>query len=72
MAHFKQVMLYAVRGHFDHDILEHTDVTVKTTDKKEIFGNMYEVAASGIHIIQYNTEENIFIPYDEILSISDS
>ena len=72
MSHYKQVTLYAIRGHFDHDILEHTDVTVKLTSGNIITGNMFSVESDYIRVYDYSADAEIRIPYDDILNISDS
>lgn len=69
---FKMVTLYAVRGRWDgRDIVEGSEVTVKTNDGREIFGTLQDALYEHIEVYNLDEDETYEIPYSDIKDISD-
>lgn len=69
---YKMVTLYAVRGRWDgRDIVEGSEVTVKTTDGREVFGLLHDVGYEQIEVYNLDKDETYEIPYSDIKDISD-
>lgn len=69
---FKMVTLYAVRGGWDgRDILEGTNVTVKTNDGREIFGILQDAGYEHIEVYNVDEDEIYEISYSDIKNISE-
>lgn len=69
---FKPVTLYAVRGRWDgRDILEGSDVIVKTSDGRKISGRLEDVGYEHIDVFNYDESETYEISYGDIEDISD-
>lgn len=69
---YEMVTLYAVRGRWDgRDIVEGCEVTVKTTDGREVFGLLQDVGYEQIKVCNPDKDETYEIPYSDIKDISD-
>lgn len=69
---YRQVILYAVRGRWDgRDIIEGSDVIVKTKDGQEISGRLQDVGHTNITIYDYDNDTEYCIEYENIKKIED-
>lgn len=69
---YEMVTLYAVRGRWDgRDIVEGSEVTVKTTDGREVYGLLQDVEDDHIEVYDLGKDETYEIPYSDIKDISD-